>query len=199
MNAFEEYVHDAVKAALAHIDTAELADVYALSFYLPQAEPREPLLQVGYNTRSRVQACTPAPGQSAGWPTASDAGEAAWNYAFWLQNELVWVPEPDSAGQAILEEVLKGEGLWYTDEEADDDEDGCLAIAEQIDTRFADMCAAAARALHASGAIEAMFGRAIPIIVHELEYHDRIVSLTELANPPALAGQFTAWVGSLYG
>jgi hypothetical protein len=43
----------------------------------------------------------------------------------------------------------------------------------------------------------ALFGKTIPVIVHELEYYDQIADQTLKANPPSAADEFAAWVRSL--
>jgi hypothetical protein len=59
------------------------------------------------------------------------------------------------------------------------------------------LCVEIGRLLHSRGLIERTFGRPIPVIVHELEYYEEIAAQTELANPPNLASDLVAWVGSL--
>jgi hypothetical protein len=61
-------------------------------------------------------------------------------------------------------------------------------------TPFNQACCHLARTLHETKIIEAAIGRPVPVIVHELEYYEEIARRTELANPPGLADEFTAWV-----
>jgi hypothetical protein len=39
-----------------------------------------------------------------------------------------------------------------------------------------------------------VFGRPIPVLIHELEYYPQIARQTERANPPGLAADFARWV-----
>jgi len=188
MNDFEKFACTEISNALAGIDAAAVPDIYALSFFVDDVDgdPRYPWLQLGYNTRAQVAASTAS--------AASDAAEAKWNFAFWLQNELAFIGEPGTAGRQLLEQALKAEGLWYSDEEEAGDFERCMQVADRITAYFVDACVRIAQALHASGAIEARFGHPVPIIVHELEYYDQIAMQTAAANPPGLAQEFVDWV-----
>jgi hypothetical protein len=199
MNDFERFTYDEICTTLASIDTNVIPDVYVLSFYVFDLDddPRYPILQVGYNTRSRSLACTPEEGQEPGWPIASAPQEAKWNFAFWLQNELRFIGEPETRGRRLLEELLKAKGLWYSDEDERADFVRCTPIATEISALFMAMCVRIARELHASGVIKDRFLQPIPIVVHELEYYGQIASQTAAANPPGLAKEFVDWVSSL--
>lgn len=190
MNDFEKFFYSEISAALATIETSIVPDIYALSFFIfdLDGDPRHPILQLGYNTLTRLKECT---------PSASGAEEAKWNYAFWLQNELTFIGEPDTEGGQLLEELLKGRGLWYSDEDEEADFDQCMRTGSGITAYFVDTCVRIARALHENGVIERQFSRPIPIVVHELEYHDAIAVQTRSANPPGLAQEFENWIANM--
>jgi hypothetical protein len=40
-----------------------------------------------------------------------------------------------------------------------------------------------------------IFGRAIPVLIHELEYCDEIAEQNVRANPDGLADDFARWIG----
>ena len=61
---------------------------------------------------------------------------------------------------------------------------------------FVGTCVTVAQQLHGDGVVAETFGRAIPIVVHELEYYDEIVQQTREANPPGLVEDFARWVDS---
>jgi hypothetical protein len=189
MNDFERFSYDEICTTLAGIDADVIPDVYVLSFYVfdRDDDPRYPILQVGYNTRSH----------SFGWPIASDPQEAKWNFAFWLQNELRFIGEPGTQGRRLLEELLKAKGLWYSDEDERADFDRCTPIATEISDQFMAMCVRIARELHASGVIKNRFLQPLPIVLHKLDYDDQIALQTAEANPPGLAKEFLDWVSSL--
>lgn len=191
MNNFEQCSYNEISAALANIDRSTIPDVYALSFFIYDKEddPRFPVLQLGYNTLTHLAEST---------PSASDAEEAKWNFAFWLQNELVFIGEAGTETGQLLEDLLKSRGLWYSDDDEEADFDRCLEIGGDITCYFVDACVRIARTLHENGVIEQHFSRPIPIVVHELEYYDVIAVQTRSANPPGVAKEFEDWIASMY-
>jgi hypothetical protein len=191
MNEFEQFFYSEITAALANIDTSIIPDIYALSFFIFDLDddPRHPILQLGYNTLTHLKDRP---------PSASDAEEAKWNYAFWLQNELTFIGEPGTEGGQLLEELLKARGLWYSDDDEEADFDRCMRVGSDITAYFVDACIRIARALHENGVIEQRFSRPIPIIVHGLEYYDQIAVQTRSANPPGLAQEFENWIADMY-
>lgn len=190
MNEFEKFAHDEICTALANVDTRGNPDIYVLSFYVFDIDddPRYPVLQLGYNTLAHAMACA---------PSASGAEEAKWNFAFWLQNELKFIAEPGTQGRLLLEGHLKASGLWYSDEEEEEDFDQCMQIADRITAYFLDACVRIAQALHETGMIERTFSKPVPIVVHELEYYDEIAMQTCRANPPGLTKEFENWIASM--
>jgi hypothetical protein len=199
--AERDYKH--LKTALAALPPTEASAVYALSFWKDNLDddPRKPMLTVGYNTAaqwhssfSRAEA-----EQTVSYPLSSDAAEAKWNFAFWLQNELLGSGGEDGEFTQWAT-TLPG---YYTDDQYEDAEEDDAAIdhlleqAESIQEAFMAVVLDLARRLHADGTIQTVFGRAIPIIVHELEYSDQTVQWTTQANPPGLTAEFIEWVNSL--
>ncbi|WP_022824829.1 hypothetical protein [Hymenobacter norwichensis] len=189
--------------ALAALAPTEVAAVYALSFWKDNLDddPRKPLLTVGYNTAAQWHSSfsKAETEQAVSYPLSADAAEAKWNFAFWLQNELLSSGGEDGEFTQWAT-TLPG---YYTDdqyEDAEEDEpalDHLLAQAESIQEAFMAVVIDLARRLHADGTIQTVFGRAIPIIVHELEYSTQNVQWTTQANPPGLPAEFIAWVDSL--
>jgi len=180
-----------LKKAISKISDEEVKDIYALSFFIYDIDddPRTPELTLGYNTLTNYEES-----KSKSKPTASDNEEAKWNYAFWLQNYLCVIGEHGTESGNALESWIGDIGLAYTDEEEDDDFDNCMILGREITTRFVQLVVDLAKLLHANGIIEKKFKRPIPIIVHELEYYDQIVTQTREANPPGLAEEFAQWV-----
>lgn len=197
MKGFEEYAIKHIKATLAEEPMESILDVYAISFYIYDHEddPRYPTLTLGYNTNARCQSCTPEPGKK-GREIAYDAGEAKWNFAFWLQNDLLLLGEPESESGKLCEQWIKDQGLWYSDEEFDDapTEEHCYDLGDKITQFFVDSCVNIAKQLHEERFIIDLFGRQIPIIIHELEYYEAIANQTKEANPPTIADEFVDWV-----
>ncbi len=193
-----EHLRATILAAFDTIPAGDRADVYALSLYMYDVEddPRRPTITVGYNTERRVTSCTPAPGQKAKWPIAADAAEARWNHAFWLQNALVVACDGDSdpVGGELVQRWAKDKGYWYSDEDEDRDIDAALRKVEPLTGEFVQMAVAVARDLHSSGEIVRMFGRPLPVLIHELEYYEEIAAQNEAANPGGLVDDFARWV-----
>lgn len=57
---------------------------------------------------------------------------------------------------------------------------------------------AAGRRLQDDGVVSAALGRAVPVVVHELEHDHSDLAGTLAADPPGLADGFGAWIGSTY-
>jgi hypothetical protein len=49
----------------------------------------------------------------------------------------------------------------------------------------------------ADGLIERVFGHAIPVLIHELEYYDEIAQQNRDANPDELADEFSSWIAAM--
>lgn len=178
-------LYAAVNGALNAIPSDLRKDIYALSFFIQDEEddPRRPTLTVGFNTIEKWRGSV---------EKASSSDEAKWNFAFWLQNE-IWATTGGKWAKRIAKWV-DALGFSYTDEDEADDFEGCMELGESITKSFVGLACEVATTLHETGAIVAVFGRQVPIIVHELEYYDEIADQTANANPPGLVEEFVAWV-----
>ena len=85
-------------------------------------------------------------------------------------------------------------GLNCTNEDEEADLD---SKDEHIERQFWSMCARVGQRLHDVGIMSARFGRPIPIIVHNLEYCDKVVAFTRDANPDGVVYDFVKWVDGL--
>ncbi|MGR3972734.1 hypothetical protein [Shewanella sp. 1180_01] len=155
---------------------------------LQSDDPRLPTLTVGYNTVDEWHASI---------PKASSSDEAKWNYAFWLQNELLVFGDSDSQTADILARWVADLGLGYSDAEEDVDFERCLELGQEITEQFVAAVCVVASTLHSNLTVSRVFGRSVPIIVHELEYYNEIADQTEACNPPRLAEEFVSWVRSI--
>jgi hypothetical protein len=193
-----EHLRSKILAALESIPGGDRADIYVVSMYVSDIDddPRRPTITVGYNTERRAAACTPAPGQKPKWPIASDAAEARWNYAFWLQNSLTVIGDEgtDPVGAELREAWAKQRGFWYSDAEEERDLDSALEKVEPMTHEFVQMAVAVVQELHRSGEVARLFGRPVPLLIHELEYYDEIAQQNESANPGPLVEDFSRWV-----
>jgi hypothetical protein len=205
---FQDHLLQVATQAVTSISASAAHDVYVVSFlvYDEDDDPRRPTLTIGYNTQTQVQQVLAAqPGSEllpAGAPT--DEAEARWNYAFWLQNELVVIGDStrDPVGAQLRDQWINDSGLWFDEPEAapvdaPDAWDAVEPMADQITQRFVQACVQLANQLHADGLIQKSLGRSVPALVHEVEYYDAIADQAEAANPPGVAADFVAWVRNL--
>ena len=166
-------------------------DIYAISFFVydDDDDPNKPTVTVSYNTESNFRESV---------ESASDEGEARWNYAFWLQNDDFVFGKGKTA--KIVRAWRKENGYKSSPEEAegsddDYDEDGnYIGRPPLVTEKFIEVLIRTARRLHESGVIREKFGKDIPILIHELEYYARIAEETRRANPEGIADEFIAWV-----
>ena len=178
-------IYERAVSALGSLSVDERADTYVVSFLVYDFgdDPRRPELTIGSNTEYQVAAAV---------NTASDEAEACWNYAFWLQNELATVGGPlDPDGERLIRDSFDAAGLGFAD---DDYSDAAIEIGDEMTRRFVAECVQAVQHLHETGAVVEIFGRSIPVLVHELEYYEEIVEQNRRANPPGLTDEFAAWV-----
>jgi hypothetical protein len=167
------------------------ADVYALSFYLSgeDDDPRRMILEISFNTHARADCCAPGPGKQ---DCASSAQEAKWNYAFWLQEPIASIGQDDTPTASRREHWIRDEGLAYTDEEEDEDFAATVERGAEIERRFWQLATRVAKRLHETGVIARIFGRPIPIVIHDLEYSAESIEATRSANPAGLAAEYLA-------
>ncbi|MFF9211438.1 MULTISPECIES: hypothetical protein [unclassified Streptomyces] len=196
---FQQHLRQAAAGVLARFPAADVPEIYALSFRIWRLDDdRHPYVAIGYNTES----------QYARERRAEDPGEARWNYACWLLDgfEMLGNVPEDPAGSALFVERAKELGLWCDDgtgdpalpEAARDEQNDMIrdeqdATGEGLWEYFADACTGLARHLHASGLIEEILGRPLPIVVFDMDCPGWEVEATEAANPPGLITGFLDW------
>lgn len=152
---------------IQEIQKWENEDIYAISLYVNDEEddPLRPTVMLGYNTEKQVMERV---------QDASDEQEARWNYAFWLQNEeLYW-------GVGESEEYVK---KWISENNLMDRED-------EVTEAFIKLLIDIVRDIHALGILRDKFGKEIPILIHELEYYDKIGEQNIQANGAELVRDF---------
>lgn len=171
-------------------------DIYAISFLVCANEAYEyggcsnvTEFSVSYNTEK----------DRGGAPPLS---EERWNYAFWRQNETYIIEaDPTNEGMRILFDWYRENGIdniGYEDPANYYDTEmryigkgpvGCYELVQEI--------AIVAKSLHSSGFIRRMFGRPIPIIIHDLEYSWYTIEATKAANTGGEAAEFLAAMKAL--
>ncbi|WP_328327379.1 hypothetical protein OHA70_00795 [Kribbella sp. NBC_00382] len=188
---FPEYLYARTAEAVTGFAELDVDDIYAISLWCSYYEDdtRRPTLAVDYNTDTQVEQVLSAPKH------APEADEARWNYAYWLQGMPVEIGGPqDPTGLELGREWIKRAGLWYSDEQEASDFEATLPLGSSIARRFEAECIRAGRRLHDEGVIEKVFGRPIPVLVHELEYQPHHADWAIAGNPPELVADYVAWV-----
>ncbi len=200
---FPEYLARSIRESLTGA-SGDAHEIYAVSFFVYDEEddPMQPMLTVGWNTETQVEfALAASPDQRPNqWWRPLDGAEARWNYAFWLQNgSPIGNSRSDEQGCALKTSWLKSQNAWLADPPLGDGEafDRFLAVGDRSTQLYLELCVEEAQGLHQDGIIASVFGRPIPIIVHELEYYDAVAARTRSANPTGLADEFIAWVEHL--
>jgi hypothetical protein len=198
---FPTYVYERIRDALA--TCAEPADVYAVSLFIydDEDDPLRPTVTAGWNTEAQVRFAMTAPDHARPnpWWKPADEAEARWNYAFWRQDSPSRIGGgDDKAGASLRREWLVSLGLYEEepDTSGNAEWEAWLSRAQRVTQRFVDLIVATARQLHDDGTILRIFGRPVPVVVHELEYYDAIADQAVAANPSGLADEFAAWVRS---
>jgi hypothetical protein len=186
----QEYCYERSRAWLEALDPSEAGDTYVVSFFLwnEDQDPRFPAILLDVNTETQVS-------QSSASAVA-DPAEVRWNYAFWRQEDGVFIASrgTDTSGAELRRQWAEESGTWVDDAELASDP-ALWARASQTAVNFEVLVATVARQLHRNGVIATVFGRPIPTIVHELEYGPDSVEVNRAANPAGLVDEFEAWVG----
>lgn len=192
MERFEEYIYQRIADTMQSWRSRDVEDIYAVSFYFwcEEDDLRQVCVTVGYNTREHWHS----------YKTEPRDKEVKWNYAYWLQNKetvigCTYGPHCNELDTQLRVSWIKEQGLGYTDEEEREDFDRTLDLGGEIVARFVEMLSRIGRRLHDEGIVCSVFGRPIPIIVHDLEYSGA-EDYTHDANPPFVAYGFEAWVRS---
>lgn len=173
---------DFVTNALRRVEPADATDVYVVSLFVydEDDDPCRPTVMVGFNTEGAV-------GRELG--NACDPDEARWNSAFWLQSDLGILCDSwsDPGGAALRDE-------WVRDRRLEPD----VHSPGYVTRSFVGLLERVVRSLHQDGVIASLFGRSIPVLIHELEYYAEIAEQNQRANPDGLAGAFANWILGMY-
>jgi hypothetical protein len=178
VSSFEEYVYRRILEGLRRGDADVLAEAYAVSLwvYYEDDDPACPVVVVSVNTETATRRAL---------ARTSDPNEARWNYAYWLQEALtvLFDSHDDRSGAALRSAWLGQAADGHTEHDSEETAQLFISLLERV-----------VRALHRDGAIRDTFGRAVPVLIHGLEYHDAIAVQNLRANPDGLADDFAAWI-----
>ena len=164
--------------AINNIPAETAADVYAFSFYLycEDDDTRQQMLEVSYNTEKNYKASI---------DEAYDEMEARWNYAFWLQKEILALGGPEDD---LWQKWVKSTPFYY-----ENDEDKSKEKYDGISDMFLEMVIELSQKIHADGGLVQKFGKAIPVIMHGLEYCEYEFEWALRANPEGIVDEFLSW------
>ncbi len=187
---FESHIYEIFARSIRSWDAAVCEDVYALSFFIYDNadDPRQPQVHLSYNTLSNwKKSCR----------RGIDRREVKWNFAFWPNDFKAIIPGyyldgesmiPDTVSDGLRSAWLASQGFNVSEGEIDS-----YPYPPPVTLAFVAICVRVAQRLHENGVITSKFGRAIPIIVHEIEYYDDILEETRNANPPGVTDEFEEW------
>lgn len=172
-----------IKEVSQAIKSWDKTDIYAISLFVYDNcdNPCEPTVTLGYNTLTQY---------NQELPNASSEQEAKWNYAYWIQNNEYCLGFEDN--QKIVRKWLKNNGFpYYTSNEVFDRNNNIDSDElEKITDAFINELIEVVKELHNSGFIKNQFGKDIPVLIHELEYYDKIAEQNLKANPPETVKDF---------
>ena len=156
------------------------ADIYVVSLFVydEDDDPARPTVTLGYNTEAQVQ------NEMARYGT--DAEEARWNYACWLQNTCFCFGTGES--RAIVKQWLQENGIFAaaaTSKAAFEPE-----ALSPVTRAFVNVLIEIVREIHAEKVLPKKFGKELPILIHELEYYDEIARQNIEANGELLDAAF---------
>jgi hypothetical protein len=190
MAPLADHVYEVARNVLAAIPTEDRSDIYVVSLFVydQDDDPRKPTVTVGYNSEADVaKAIDPVD------PFPADGQEARWNYAFWRQNQLSLIcdTEADAEGARLREAWARAEGLWY--DLAEDEDPVFNERGKPLTSAFISLLEEIVARLHSTD-IEEIFGRRLPVLIHELEYYDDIAEQNLRANPAGVVpDDFVRW------
>jgi hypothetical protein len=185
---FTEKSYEKLKNAIQEIANEEdKKEVYALSFCYTcdDDDLRFPKITLGYNTLSNVKEES---------YNATSKEDAKWNFDYWLQTEVETV---GGKKDKLLKQWFAKTSYFYSDEENDraieeDEElyDKLLKKGDKFGKDFIKEVIVLAKRLLDDGEVEKVFGRNIPIIIHQRDFEDTPISWTKKANPAKLIKEF---------
>ncbi|MCX2680051.1 hypothetical protein OOZ15_08890 [Galbibacter sp. EGI 63066] len=191
----ERHIFDKVTKEIEGIIKTEKDEIYAYSFFIYDAfsDPINASLTLGYNTmehyRSVLESANDGKEPETLFDyitTPDDDMEAKWNYAFWLQNEIVEIGAAnDSKGRELIKNWIEGIGLYYNKEESWKDRDTCMGKAREITQRFIQILVRVVRQIHQQYELN------VPIIIHELTPYKGETEYNIQANGKELVKEYT--------
>lgn len=187
MSDLKTFIKTKIKEGISTSLKTENEKIYAFSMYVNDEDddPRCPTIQFGYNTEEQYNDQI---------KRASSKEEARWNYAFWKQNFILTIGEHTDTpeNKRLISNWIYDLGLYYTDEEEDEDFDLCLDKGCEITAHFIDLL------MEIVHDIQAELNLKQPILIHELEYYSAIAEQNIEANGKERVQGLCDWINSMY-
>ncbi|ETN94287.1 hypothetical protein [Zhouia amylolytica] len=190
----EEYIFEQICKGLEQIAINEKDSIYAYSLYCYDAfaDPLRANLTLGYNTiehyRSEMDAAYNDKEPETFFDfinTPHDDMEAKWNYAFWLQNDIVTIgTADDKKGKELITNWIKEQGFYYTEEESWKNFEACMEKARAVTKQFLKILVKVVQRLHQK------FNLKVPILIHQLESFEGITEYNIEANGKSLVKEY---------
>ena len=163
-------------------------NIYAISFFVYSNESYE------YNGYSNITQFHISYNTESDCNGADELSEERWNYAYWRQNEtpIIEVDE-ENEGIKLLFSWYKENGIYnigYEDVNCYDEKMRYIGKGPVGYYELLNEITSVAKKLQENGYIKKMFGKQIPIIIHDLEYPWYIIEATKIANPNGEADVF---------
>lgn len=177
---FKEYIMTKIKKELPRLNKD---NIYVVSFFLDSNEINDtvPSLLISCNVENENN--------------IDPLSEERWNFAFWLQNVIGIINDEDAESIDRLKDWYQEIGIknpGYEDLSWDVAYNGGRYIGKGPKGvfEFVNLLKEIIQELHESGYIKRVFGKSIPIIIHDLEYVWYMVDATIEANPDELINDF---------
>jgi hypothetical protein len=178
-----------IKDAFSNIPANQIDDIYALSFYyyIENDDPRFPTIHISYNTNQQYKNET---------KSASSEAETKWNFAFWIQDELLLV---GGSNNELLNNWFKESPYYYSEEQdiqSFEDEDlfeDLSDLGNQFNDEFIESIISLTKRLFDERIIEQTFEKQIPVIIHDLELYEVPIDWTIRANPIGLVDELVKY------
>jgi hypothetical protein len=182
------HLEAALEAGLDSMPSGLCRDVYVLGLILDEEgrdeDERRPRVSLGWNTRAYLR------GELGRQNRTELSIYSPWE---WLEPAAIRVFDTtaDPRGAALRKAWLEAAGLWYEDE---DRETALDELGGEIWDRFVDIVIEAISTLRASGRLQALLGREVPVHVLAPDYdEEERIELNRRANPPQLHSVVDRW------
>ena len=174
----ENIKNEIIASFIPLINSWEIDDIYVISFFVYDMEdnPCKPTVTLGYNTEQEVI-------KNLKYADEQEVEqEVRWNYAYWPQNVEGTYGVNETSRTLIKEWILENNFLYMKHYNPFDTTTELMTELGKITDSFVQILIEVVKELHSSGVIRKKFKYDIPILIHELEYYDKIAEQNIEAN-----------------